>query len=250
MCGLVWLDPMPLEEDIGKAYERYHTHTEETATPNGRFHRTYALVKEAYLTQQYGNLERSQPIWKEALCLLLWLLPSRRAEVDAEVFYLSRRNKGRLLDVGCGSGLALDRMAELGWQVEGLEPDPAAVEVARSKGLEVRQGTLYTQHFAPEYFDVVVVNHVIEHVHDPFLLMKECYRVLRPGGRLIVITPNIKSWGQRMYKYDWRGLEAPRHLHIFTLSSLVAMFALAGFASAWSHLDHDAGEEIILISAK
>jgi 2-polyprenyl-3-methyl-5-hydroxy-6-metoxy-1,4-benzoquinol methylase len=230
-CGLAWLDPMPLEQDIHKAYASYHTHEDFSAPRDSWLRQTYRLVKQGYLARKYGYHRVPRSKWREALGLLMYLAPSRRAFVDAQVFYLPSKKQGRLLDVGCGNGQVLSWMAALGWQSEGIDTDPVAVGVANAKGLTVHQGTLQSQQFATGSFDGVVMNHVIEHVHDPLSLMKECHRILKPGGRLIVVTPNIRSWGHRIYKRDWRGLEPPRHLQIFARPSLATLCGLAGFQS-------------------
>lgn len=64
-------------------------------------------------------------------------------------------------------------------------------------------------------FDVIVMNHVIEHVYDPVATLVECRRLLAPEGKIIIITPNLKSYGHEIYGEDWRALEPPRHLHLF-----------------------------------
>ena len=223
-CGLVWLDPMPVEEDIYLAYARYHTHDDVPVPRASRLR----FLKLGYLSHRYGYRASAAV---RALGMLLYLAPKRRAKVDSQAFYLPAKAQGRLLDVGCGGGQELRWMAELGWQVEGVEPDPAAVQVAREKGLTVHQGMLQAQRFQDASFDAVINSHVIEHVHDPLALLRECRRILRPGGRLVVVTPNIRSWGHRLYRRAWRGLEPPRHLQIFSAPSLAALAGEAGFAA-------------------
>jgi len=71
--------------------------------------------------------------------------------------------------------------------------------------------------------------HSLEHVHDPLKLIKECLRLLKPGGRFVAITPNAASWAHKIYGCAWRGLEPPRHLHIFTANSLHHITNMAGF---------------------
>jgi 2-polyprenyl-3-methyl-5-hydroxy-6-metoxy-1,4-benzoquinol methylase len=122
---------------------------------------------------------------------LAYLNPIRRANFDLNVFCLRAKPHGRLLEVGCGSGMILKSMQKLGWQVEGVDFDPAAVEAARKRGLDVHLGTLSEQEFRANSFDAIIMGHCIEHVPDPINLLRECYRILEPGGRLVVITPNV-----------------------------------------------------------
>ena len=157
------------------------------------------------------------------------LISGGRARTDFSVFYLPSRPGGRLLDVGCGGGAMLRRMQGLGWNVEGVDFDGQAVRTARAKGLKVHLGTIEEQTFPQESFDALTMSHVIEHVPDPRALLRECYRILKPSGRAVVVTPNARSWGHRLYAANWRGLEPPRHLHIFAVGSLKAAIRAAGF---------------------
>jgi SAM-dependent methyltransferase len=72
------------------------------------------------------------------------------------------------------------------------------------------------------------MSHSIEHVHDPEAWLVECRRVLKPGGRLVVVTPNSASLGSRWFAENWRGLEPPRHLQIFTAGTLSRVTTRAG----------------------
>ncbi len=233
-CGLIWLDPMPLEEDIGKAYHNYYTHQELglgswLASSDTWLARVYRTVREGYLAREYGYNENPLPNWKKLLGLLGYAYPGLRAYLDLSVMYLSSQSGGRLLDVGCGSGRTLESMQDLGWRAEGVDLDPVAVHNARHKGLEVRLGTLEAQKYPDRHFDAVTMSHLIEHVHDPLQLLRECYRVLKPGGQLVVVTPNSESWGHKRFRDSWRELDPPRHLHIFKSSSLRRLVEKAGF---------------------
>src|SRR5262249_14249516 len=139
------------------------------------------------------------------------------------------QNGARVLDVGCGSGVLLARMQALGWQVEGIEVDPDGVNAARARGVQVRLGTLEQQKFIDNYFEAVHSAHVIEHVFDPLSLLRECYRILKPGGTLIVLTPNIASLGHKNFGYAWLNLDPPRHLVLFSVKTLGQAAKLAGF---------------------
>jgi 2-polyprenyl-3-methyl-5-hydroxy-6-metoxy-1,4-benzoquinol methylase len=133
----------------------------------------------------------------------------------------------RLLDVGSGSGFLVLRARQLGWDAEGLEPDQAAVQAARSHGVPITQGTVESHE--PRGYDVITMNHVIEHMHEPVDALRACRRALRPDGSLWLATPNIGSLGHRVLRTAWYGLDPPRHLAVFSEPGLAAALAAAGF---------------------
>lgn len=211
------------------AYREYFTHAVTHGSTGTWLRRAKAFVKDGYLAREYGYGKGSTAKWKQSLGMMIKLHPGLRAELDFSVMYLPCRPNGRLLDVGCGGGQALQRLADLGWQVEGVDFDPEAVEIAQKNSLDVRLGSLEPQAYAPDSFDAVTVSHVIEHVHDPLSLLCECRRILKPGGHLVVATPNSGSWGHRTFGANWMHLDPPRHLYIFNEQSLRWFAAKAGF---------------------
>jgi SAM-dependent methyltransferase len=229
-CGLLWLDPMPLEDDIAKAYRSYYTHGGATPLPNSFVRRIYAEVRKGYLESKYGYRCIRRNRLGRLLALLLYLHPPRRRSIDLSVFYLKSQPNGRLLEVGCGDGSTLELLKEFGWRAEGVDFDAAAVERARKRGLVVHLGTLAGQKLPENSFDAIVARHFIEHVPDPIEVLRECRRLLRPGGLLVLVTPNARSLGHRFYLANWRGLEPPRHLHVFTRCSLAAACSQADFS--------------------
>ena len=228
-CGLLWLDPMPAEEDIDKAYKDYYTHVEVNPVRRGWLKRAYGHAKMGYWARKYGYRKDSVGRWKKLLGMMIHLHPGRSSEMNFSVMYLPSRRNGHLLDVGCASGQALQFMAELGWQVQGVDFDARAVQIARKKGLEVRLGSLEAQAFPSDSFDAITMSHLIEHVHDPLSLLRECRRILKPGGHLVMVTPNSGSWGHQRFGPNWMHLDPPRHLHIFSGQSLHGLIGRAGF---------------------
>ncbi|WP_181320590.1 class I SAM-dependent methyltransferase [Nitrosospira sp. Nsp2] len=101
-----------------------------------------------------------------------------------------------------------------------LDLDATAVKVASARGLRVHLGSLNKQNFPENSFRAVVSSHTIEHVHDPVGLLKECRHILRPDGKLVIITPNVASWGHTWFRSNWLALDPPRHLHLFNATSL------------------------------
>jgi len=232
-CGLVWLDPMPLEQDIGKAYANYYTHALRSIGGSASLReKIHGLMRRGYWANKYNY-----PITRESFIVrsfgkLMYLFPIHRCEADAEVRFLNAVQQGRLLDVGCGAGEWLLKMRERGWSVEGCDFDRHAVEVARQSGLKVECGPLEKQNYPANSFDAVTLNHVIEHIPDPHHILAECFRILKPGGKLVLFTPNNASLGRRIFKESWRGLEPPRHLHLFSMQSMHGILAAAGFQKA------------------
>lgn len=224
-CATLWLDPAPHPDDLAEVYRQYYTHAVAPGVSpellDDVFHCAWAAWRLGYPSP--GWLGR-----KRTLRLLCDLREQERAEFFR--FYLPwSATGGRVLDVGCGAGNELILLNRLGWRAEGLDPDPAAVAAATRAGLTVAQGDLLAAGYEENAFDAVTMSHVVEHLPDPVAHLRAARRLLRPGGRLVVITPNAASWGHRIYGPDWRGLEPPRHLQIFSLPSLVRTLRAAGF---------------------
>ena len=226
-CGLLWLDPAPIPEDLGKAYLSYFTHEDRPPRPPTGLRRLAQAAREGYLSSRWGGPPAGAA--RRALGLLVPLHPGWKAEMGHRAMHLPARPGGRLLEVGCGTGDLLAGARDLGWTVTGVDFDAAAVAVARRRGLSVREGDLAAQGFADGSFDAVTMFHLIEHVPDPRALLAECRRVLAPGGRLVVATPNPRSRCHRRFGVSWMGLDPPRHLHLFPPGTLRREAERAGF---------------------
>ena len=221
VCEISWLDPQPYRDDIAKLYSQYYTHRGIPTTKSQRVQQ--AITNEVVARMGYEVKSRAR--------LLPWLLSQVRPIARAaalDVLDLPASTRGALLDVGCGNGELLERMKSLGWRVSGVEPDPAAVAYGRSRGLQVLHGMI-SDVPADASYDVIAVNHVIEHVSDPIDLLRQCAKRLRPvSGRLIITTPNMKSLGHQLFKSYWRGLEVPRHLILFSPRGISECIRRAG----------------------
>ncbi|HEX6739957.1 MAG TPA: methyltransferase domain-containing protein [Vicinamibacteria bacterium] len=229
-CGLLWLDPMPIAADLARAYGHgYYTH-DRSEPERTWYRRAYYFLRRGYLAWRLGYARREVPWWQRGLGALMVLYPRRRADMDFAAMHLPAREGGRLLEVGCGGGRALRVLEELGWAVEGLDFDPDAVESARRRGLNVRQGTLAEAGYPEDHFHAVVMSHVIEHLPDPRALLRECRRVLASDGTLVVITPNAGSWGHALFGPHWFSLEPPRHTMVFDPDNLRRLVDEEGFA--------------------
>ena len=227
-CGFTWLNPRPLASDIGLLYRQYHTHAPQPSWNQNRG-RWRDWAKDIVLANAFGYEDRVRSTGGRILGRALsWLQPLREL-VGATIMWLDASSRGRLLDVGCGSGSFLKKMQDLGWEASGIEPDLAAARVAREHyGLDVVCGTLEETSLPARQYDVVTLSHVIEHLPDPIATLRECGRVLADTGLLVVATPNVNSFGRRLFRTAWRGLEVPRHLQLFSVPTLVECAHRAG----------------------
>jgi SAM-dependent methyltransferase len=225
-CRLVWLAPQPAAEDIPKLYQTYYTHA---GAPQPGLAEARHWVREAVLAAVFGY-RRARGGLSRTAGRVLSIVPAIRDRVGMAVADLdAHASGGRLLDVGSGDGEFLARMRGLGWQVEGVEPDVEAVRTSRERlSLSVRAGTLADVEFAEGSFDAVVLNHVIEHVRDPVDLVARAWRLVRPGGRLAIITPNVESLAHAWHRDAWYCLDPPRHLFLFSHDTLSEVVQRAG----------------------
>lgn len=228
-CGLLWLDPIPVETEIWKAYQNYYTHSNYAANRPAWLSEVLIGAKRGYLARRYGYYPNIS-FTDRLLGLLSSMYPGRSSELDLSVMWLHASKRGRLLDIGSGSGWLVEHMNAVGWQAEGLDFDSQAVEKARGRGLTVHLGDLASQRFSNGSFDAVTMCHSIEHVHAPLLWLEESSRILRPRGCLVVVTPNNASLGHRVFGGNWLALDPPRHLHLFNMATLRRLLEEAGFS--------------------
>ena len=140
-----------------------------------------------------------------------------------------------LLDVGCSSGAFLHAAVKLGFRAEGVEPAPRAAATARAAGLKVHQGLLHEAGYADGQFDAITLFEVIEHLRQPQDLLKECRRILRPDGILLVGTGNTASWSMAALGARWEYLHIAGHgghVSFFNPGSIASLARLSGFSVA------------------
>lgn len=138
-------------------------------------------------------------------------------------------DRGRLVDVGCGTGEVLLAARDRGWEVQGAEPLPGASAQAREeRGLDVRTGTLQESGLPEHAYDAVVAFHVLEHMAAPTDFLRTVARWARPGGHVVIEVPNFESAIRRRDGARWTGLRELEHIGHFTPSTLRATFERAG----------------------
>lgn len=235
-CGAYWLDPSPAPSDLHKLYAGYYTHFDAKPQDNASILRSTLKrlrnwIYDSYYHVKYGYGQGRPSLVSRVVYQVARLNPHWCAHMDFHVFYLPAEKRGNLLEIGCGGGRMLQAMQSKGWQVSGLDFDQDAVSNAQEKGLNVHHGDLLSLDLPASSFDAVVMSHVIEHLPDPLAVLQRSFELLKPGGQLVIITPNIAGGLHRAFRQDWRGLEPPRHLTIFSGGSLDRLVRRAGFGN-------------------
>jgi 2-polyprenyl-3-methyl-5-hydroxy-6-metoxy-1,4-benzoquinol methylase len=141
------------------------------------------------------------------------------------------KNQGVILDIGCGQGGFLSAMKKNGWETYGVELNKEACNFARyTYGLEnINNNDLLSTDFPDNFFDVVTLWHVFEHLRKPQDTLKKIYKILKVDGLLIIESPNFNSLQSRVFKDRWFNLDLPRHLYQFSPAILKQYFNKTNF---------------------
>jgi 2-polyprenyl-3-methyl-5-hydroxy-6-metoxy-1,4-benzoquinol methylase len=174
----------------------------------------------AELTEQYNTGESSRiEYYRDAE------VADRRT--FAEILAIASRlapGRGALLDVGPCTGTLLVQAREAGFAVQGIEINAGAARMCREElGLDVRAGILEPDSYPPDTFDVVSMGDVIEHVPDPLATLRTVARILKPGGHVLISTPNVESAAARMLQ-----VKPEEHIYYYSAETLSASLAKAG----------------------
>jgi len=136
---------------------------------------------------------------------------------------------GRLLEIGCGAGAFLHRMAQEGWEVEGLELSPEAGEEARSLGFPVFIGSLADAPDPVRPYDLIAGWMVLEHLHDPLQMLRKLWRWSAPGGWITLSVPDAGALEFKLFQDAWYALDVPRHLFHFTPRTAARVLRQSGW---------------------
>lgn len=199
-CGFIYLNPRPTKETLLCFYQDY-------------------LPKDASSVEAWQRM--MEPIFQRAARLIE-----------------QHKKRGTLVDVGAGFGFFLSEMKKRGWEVTGVEISQKAIDYARDVlGIHLRWGPLEEAGFPEGYFDVVSGFYVIEHLPQPIEFLKECFRILKPGGMLLLRYPHtspiknvLQFLGIRNRLYD-----LPAHLSDFSPEMIQRCLEKVGFKT-WKHL--------------
>ena len=183
--------PQPATEKLGRYYESddYISHTDGKRS---LFEKLYHTVKQKALRDKIKLIEGFQPA------------------------------KGKILDIGAGTGDFLVMAKSSGWDVVGLEPNPKAKAIAEVKGVTfLNELSQMPDHST----DVITMWHVLEHVPDVEAQIAELKRIVKPDGTIIIAVPNFKSYDAQHYGKFWAAYDVPRHLWHFSKIAIKKLFS-------------------------
>lgn len=149
------------------------------------------------------------------------------ADMRDELDFIAGLTPGSVLDIGCGPGWLLSAI-DPAWSRHGVETSAAAAAVARAGG-EIFVGPFELADYGAASFDLVVMHHVIEHLDDPVAVIRRVHSLIRPGGSLLIATPDFDSGCARRFGHNYRMLHDPTHISLFSNDSMHRFLRDHGF---------------------
>jgi len=204
-CGLRFTQDIPDGASIGPYY-RSDAYISHTNTSKGLVNRLYHLIRRQTMSDKFRLIVSASGV-----------------------------KRGKLLDIGAGTGVFVRHMQDRGWEVTGLEPDETARQVAQSSyGVQLLEaGQLFSM--PPDSFDVITLWHVLEHVHDLHPYLEQLKKLIRRGGCIFIAVPNYTSYDARVYQGAWAAYDVPRHLYHFSPDAMEELLAGHGLQLQSSH---------------
>jgi SAM-dependent methyltransferase len=196
-CASQFISPRPTESELPPFYPSdYHAYNEN----HGGLARLLVEARARSRARSYGKIISSRP--------------------------------GRIFDVGTGDCRHFDELRRfIDLECAGIEIQPDIAAKGRARGYDVLEGTLETADLTGHLgtYDVVSMNHVLEHVIYPRTMLERSLDLLRPGGRVIGQLPTVSSWELKLFGRNWGGYHYPRHLQIPSRSGLSNLLEEVGF---------------------
>ncbi len=207
-CDLIFMNPQPSQKDLEKHYpkEYYSFNKIDIKGKSGKT-RLKLFLYDIY----FNPKNKGKKIFSN-----IFFSPFKPYLRGTKII-----PKQKLLDIGCGSGQFLYEMKQFGMEVYGNEPGEFDQKTAKKEGLNIVKKELIKAKFPSQSFDVITINHVLEHVNNPSQTIREIYKILKKGGVLIIGVPNHRSLAYFLFKKNWLALDIPRHLYDFSDRTLL-----------------------------
>jgi SAM-dependent methyltransferase len=222
-CDLVFVNPRPTRGGIARYYpeDSYYSYRFQDQTTLKRRIRNYVL-------EEQGGYPHSG---KDGIAVRIFGKLLATLTKGQILMYVPSRPNGKALDIGCGCGDLLLWLKRHGWsETHGVELSQGAADLANKNGLTVFCGEFVHARYPDHYFDFISLSQVLEHMHDPMLILKEARRILKPDGLLVIGVPNFDSYENAVFgKHQSILKEVPRHLYHFSRKTMTRMLDESGF---------------------
>lgn len=207
---------------------------------NGQEYFTYSLCQDCrnvFLSNRPSSNEISkyysnnyQPYLGQYNPLVRWFIEHRTSS-EIKLFNKFNANVKNVLEIGCAYGQYLKDLRDMaGYEVTGVEMDAECCQRGREEyNIDIKLGKLFDAAFPNDSFDLVIMNHVIEHLYNPKETIKEINRILRKDGLVSIKTPQLESMERKWFGKYWMPYEAPRHLFIFSAGTLSQLLENNGY---------------------
>jgi 2-polyprenyl-3-methyl-5-hydroxy-6-metoxy-1,4-benzoquinol methylase len=188
------------------------------------------ILYEIYHREGYKNEYRiTSPIIAKLFAALLFPFHLRAGYTIPKNLFPNHGENKKSLDIGCSTGVLMLTLQKLGFEVYGIEPAEKPAQAGREQfGLNIKVGTLLDYKFPDNYFHLITMIHVFEHIHNPIEILKEAKRILHPNGKIIIKMPNADSLGYKKFKYNWMHLDFPRHFIIYREKTIKSLIDIVG----------------------
>ena len=214
-CELIFMNPQPSLNELQKHYpkETYYSLGKINLKESSLKTRMKILLYKIYFSPRNKNY-----FLKTIFSPLKFFVRGTRIN-----------HNDKLLDIGSGSGQFLYEMKQLGIKGYGVEPGNFEKGIAKKEGLKIKNLDLIQSKYPRDFFDLITMNHVLEHVNNPSKTIKEIHRILYKKGLLIMGVPNSNSLAYGLFKKNWYQLDVPRHLFNYSDKNLKDLLKKEGF---------------------
>lgn len=202
-CGVKFLNPQPTYKELEKYYTNEKYYSLKKVDTN-----SYKTKLKLFLYDLYFNRQNKNYFYKILFSPIKFMVRTAVIKKDS-----------KLLDIGCGSGQFLYEMKHFGLDVHGIDPGEFNEDYADE--LKLIKNDLMKKQYPDEFFDIITMNHVFEHINNPKEMTKEIYRILKPKGTFIIGLPNTRSLANKLFNKNWLAYDIPRHLFNYSDEQII-----------------------------
>lgn len=195
-CNLTFVNPLPTEPEIEAFYNNYANESSEERISK-------------YLQDKRSRLRKNR----------------RKLKLLEKI----QGGKGRILDIGCGLGLFVKNASDVGWIAYGVDFDRDLVEYGKKTfNINLHCGMLEKAKFPSEYFNVITMFNLLDHIREPVVFLKEVGRILKRGGIIYLNVHDVMGWKAQRYGKQWGAYCPPGHLYYYSYETLRKLLSKTG----------------------